>query len=138
MIKNEVDFGFDNFGKQKILSNKDSIAQLFRNLLFLVPGQLPSLPHIGINITKYIYKLVDDINLENLREEIANQCSALLPQLDLKGISVQNIHYDNKDVMMIVIPLNIGGNDETLVMGLAENANGRIIFNYEFEDSITN
>ena len=67
MIKNEVDFGFDNFGKQKILSNKDSIAQLFRNLLFLVPGQLPSLPHIGINITKYIYKLVDDINLENLK-----------------------------------------------------------------------
>ena len=34
MLKYEVDFGFDNFSKPKILSKKDTIAQLIKNLLF--------------------------------------------------------------------------------------------------------
>lgn len=137
MLKYEVDFGFDNFSKPKILSKKDTIAQLIKNLLFLAPGQLPSLPHIGINISKYIYKLTDSIDIDALKEDIGNQCSALLPYIEIRNVSVQVINYNNQDVMMIVIPVNIEGEDETLLMGIKKNSSGRIIFKYEFEESNT-
>ena len=38
---------------------------------------------------------------------------------------------------MIVIPVNIEGEDETLLMGIKKNSSGRIIFKYEFEESNT-
>ena len=53
MIKPEVTFGLDNFGKQKTLSLSETIGQLVLDILLLKPGQLPSLPHIGMNIKQF-------------------------------------------------------------------------------------
>ena len=62
-IKHELTFGIDNFGKQNMLSKSESVAQVLINLLFMRPGQMPSLPHLGINIKQYLYKFEEDIDV---------------------------------------------------------------------------
>ena len=137
MIKSEIDFGLDNFGKQKLLSQSETIAQLILNILLMRPGQMPSMPHIGIDIRKYLYKFEEDIDSEALKREINYQCSILIPYLDLSGLKLMVVDYHGEGVLMIIIPISITGSEETLLIGFKkDNANGEIVFNYQFEDKL--
>ena len=133
---NEVAFGVDNFGKQKILPTKDSIAQLIINILFLRPGQLPSLPHIGINFKQYLYAHIDDIDTGALKEELSYQCSELTPFIDMSGIQIVPLEYQGRTTLYIVIPINVDDSEDNLLIGVAKDTNGRVIFNYKFDDNI--
>lgn len=134
MIKKEVGFGLNSFGKQDILTNKETIAQLIENLLFLRPGQLPSMPFIGIDIYKYINPMIDDQELANLSERIVSQCSVLLPYMEFTGVTVKSMVFQNRPILLIIIPINVDGESETLLLGARKDTNGRVIFNYEFDD----
>ena len=50
---NEMDFKLDNFENQKIYTGALAIAHKIKNLFFLRPGDMPSLPKAGINIQSY-------------------------------------------------------------------------------------
>lgn len=134
---NEVTFGVNNFGIPKVLSSKESIAQLFKNILFLVPGQLPSMPHIGINIRKYLTAHVEDEDLSMLKEDIAYQCSDLVPYLDLSGMVITPINYNNRSTIFIMVPVNINDSQDDLIMGISKSDDGRVVFNYKFDDALT-
>jgi len=137
MIKSELDFGLDNFGKQKILSQSETIAQLILNILLMRPGQMPSMPHIGIDIRKYLYKFEEDIDSEALKKEINYQCSLLIPYLDLTGLRLMVVDYHGEGVLMLIIPLSISSQNETLLIGFKKDSNsGEIVFNYQFEDKL--
>ena len=53
-VNAELAFGTDNFNNQKILNEVETLTQLLINVLVLKPGQLPGLPHLGMNIKQYI------------------------------------------------------------------------------------
>lgn len=134
---NEVTFGTNNFGNPKVLSSKDSIAQLFKNILFLVPGQLPSMPHVGINIRKYLTAHVEDEDLSTLKEDIAYQCADLIPYLDLSGMVITPLTYNNRSTIFIMIPVNVDDSGDSLLIGIHKNDDGKVIFNYKFDDALT-
>lgn len=137
MLKSELDFGLDNFGNQKTLSEADTIAQLLLNILFMRPGQMPSMPHIGIDIKKYLYRFEDEIDTTALKNEISSQCSTLIPYIDLSSMQLLTVNYHGEGVLMIIIPLMIRGNDENLLIGLKKNKDtGGITFNYQIEDKL--
>lgn len=135
MIKNEVGFGKDNFSKPKVLSKKDSIVQIIKHILFLKPGQLPSLPFIGVDIMRYINPMIDDDDLQNISERIVAQCYTVAPHLDISGVIVRSMMYKERPVLVIVIPINVDDESETLMMGVSKDTNGRVLFNYEFDES---
>lgn len=135
MIKNEVGFGKDNFSKPKVLSKKDSIVQIIKHILFLKPGQLPSLPFIGVDIMRYINPMIDDDDLQNISERIVAQCYTVAPHLDISGVIVRSMMYKERPVLVIVIPINVDDESETLMIGVSKDTNGRVLFNYEFDES---
>lgn len=135
MIKHEVAFGVDSFGKPKVLSDKDTIAQLIINILYLRPGQLPSMPMLGIDIYNYITPSVGEEGLNDLSAYITSQCAALAPYIELTGTSAKLMTYQGKPILLIIIPITINGESETLLVGARKDTNGRVIFNYEFDDT---
>jgi hypothetical protein len=135
-IKNEVGFGLNPFQKVDVLNKKDSIAQIIKNILFLRPGQIPSMPFIGVDIAKYINPMIDNGQLEDLGERMTTQCRELIPYMEFTGITAQSVVVNNRQTIVIVIPLNIGDTDEMMVIGVTKNTDGRILFKYELDDSM--
>lgn len=135
MIKKEVGFGLDNFSKPKVLSRKDSIVQILKNILFLKPGQLPSLPFVGIDIMRYVIPTIDDGDLQLIGDRIVEQCTMLAPHIDFSGVIVKSITYEERPVVLIIVPISVDDESESLLMGVSKDTNGRVLFNYEFDDS---
>lgn len=135
MIKKEVGFGKDNFSKPKVLSKKDSIVQIIKHILFLRPGQLPSLPFIGIDIMRYVNPIVEDADLQSISERIVSHCYILAPHLDIGNVTVRSLMYRERPILLIIIPINVDDESETLLMGVSRETSGRVLFNYEFDES---
>jgi len=131
----EIVFGLDNFQQQKVLSSKDSIVQVLLNLFFLRPGNIPSLPWIGINIRSYLYKFEEQIDAEELKEKIYNQCNALVPYLNLGEVKAFVASYNEKSVLIIVIPIIIDGVTTDVLFGFGKNSAGETLFNYQFDNT---
>lgn len=138
-IKHELTFGIDNFGKQNMLSKSESVAQVLINLLFMRPGQMPSLPHLGINIKQYLYKFEEDIDVTVIRNHISSQCSALLPYLKLSSMQVILVPDESQTILFIYIPLSSLLNDETMILGIKrDHSTSEVTFNYKIQAAINN
>lgn len=133
MIQGEMTFGLNNFGKQKILSEGDTIAQLILNILFMKPGQMPSMPHIGINIRSYLYKFDDELDVDALKQKISFQCSEIIPFIDTSGMVLTVVNYRGESILMIIIPVLISGESKNIIMGFRNGDDNDIIFNYQLE-----
>ena len=120
-VKRELDFGLDHFGNQKMLTLDDSIAQMVINILFLRPGQLPGLPHIGVDIAKYLYKFDDDLEINDLLAEIRVQCSPLMQYIDVNGMVMTVIQYNEQPLLVLNIPLRTGTNNTDITIGFKKN-----------------
>jgi hypothetical protein len=131
----ELDFGLDNFQKPKILNAKDSVAQIILNLFMMRPGSMPSMPHIGIDISSYLYMLEGDIDLEDLKTKIFSQCTDLLAFLSLGDIKIFFAPYNGQSVLVVALPIQglDEKQDEVLLLGFTKDQNNGLLFNYQFE-----
>ena len=137
IIKGEIQFGENDFGSQIILSDKDTLVQLLLNVLFMRPGQLPSMPHIGINIRHYLYSFDDEIDCDEIKTKINEQCSFLTPYMELVDIQTYVVDYKGQPVIMIIIPVYISGEKESLILGISKNTeSNKVTFNYKFDKNI--
>ena len=131
----EVDYGLDNFGKPKVSSNPDSLATLIIHLLFLKPGQIPSQPNLGLNITQYLYDFSDSIDTASLRQSITNQAPYLLEYIDVYNMTVAIKDDDNgQGILYIIIPLLLS--QSLLAIGIKNNqTSNQTTFNYKIIDA---
>jgi len=131
-IKSEVTFGIDNFGEPASMSQADTIAQMIVNLLLLRPGQLPSLPHIGINVRQYLYKFEEDISTADIKNKISNQCAELLAYIDVNSMQVILLPYKNESILYFFIPLSVKVAENTAIsIGFKRNTiTNNITYNY--------
>lgn len=132
-IGKEVGFGQDNFSKPKILNEKDSISTIILNLLLMKPGNMPSLPHLGINIKKYLYAKEDEINVDDLKNQIYSQCNELFPWLVSDEVKLLTNRVDGKDVLIIYIPVLLNG-EGAIVYAFQQGTNGDVIHNMAFQE----
>lgn len=138
-FKSEMDFGLDNFQQPKKLNAKDSIAQVIINLLLMRPGNMPSLPHIGININQYLYVLEEDLDADKLKEDIYSQCSELLSYISLGEVKVFIAPHEGENLLIISVPISgLTEEEETLFLGFKQDKSNDILFNYEFENKLVN
>ena len=52
--KKEIDFGINDVGKANVKDVVKSIADDILTLLVMRPGDIPSMPHLGVDIERYI------------------------------------------------------------------------------------
>lgn len=132
----EVDFGLDNFKDPKTLSIKDSIVQILLNLFLMRPGNLPSLPHIGINIREYLYTMDTGFDVEELKKKIYSQATEVLQYVSLGDVQIFSAPYQGEQVLVIMIPVSgLSDEDETIVMAFMQDENSsELSYNYQFKD----
>lgn len=139
-IHSELSFGLDNFKNQKTLNQVETLTQLLVNILMLKPGQMPSLPHLGMNIKQYIYKSQEEINTALIKNELRKQCSTITPYINMDNIQVLVLPYENESILYINIPFSVlveGAENQTLLMGLKkQRTSNEVTFNYKVTNTI--
>ena len=133
MIGREVDFGTDDFNRPKVLSLKESYSRLLLNILILKPGNLPSLPHIGINIKQYLYRLESEIDIAELKDKIYEQCNELLPLIMSVDMRIFITKQDNQDILVLYFPISIDMQQEAILYAFIQNEKGELRYNTMFQ-----
>ena len=132
ILKPELDLGLNSFQQQKIFTINESIAQIIINLFLMRPGNIPGLPHLGINIREYLYQTEATMDTELLKSKIAGQCSELLPGLVTGAIEVVFIP-NYKEQSMLIVTINLYDNSALNVGFTQSGVTGELQYKYEFE-----
>ena len=68
----------DNFNKPKVISSFELMVDAILTLLFMKPGQFPSIPDLGIDIESYLHEYADDRNIPStIENKLNDQCNRL-------------------------------------------------------------
>lgn len=106
-LPRDVGLDKDNFQKSKIFNETDSLINYILNILLMRPGNMPSMPELGVNIGQYVQSSMQSkLDTELLKGLIISNCEDLLPYLTSDDLFV-GIAQDEygKDVLLIKIPL---------------------------------
>lgn len=133
----EPSFGMNSFNQAKYKNETETVANAIVNLLFGRPGYFPSMPNLGINIQNTLYMFWDDINEDVLKAQIAAQCSVFREYIDDGSLDVVKSSYNGEPLLLIVVPVQINHSKETLAVGITQNANGEIAYNYVFDETVS-
>ena len=130
------EFGLDNFDKPKVLNQTESMENDILNLLFMRPGQFPSLPYLGIDISQYLYMHFDDINTDFIKKEIASQCTDFLPYVISGKLDVIKTRMRNQPVLIIKVPTIQRDDDSSLMIGITKDLQDEIKYNWKFSSDL--
>jgi hypothetical protein len=105
------DFTFDPgiYGRATEVVDSSAFILAIRNLLLSRKGNYPFNPSLGMNIEKYQFDLLDDIQLNEIKSELTRQISTYLPpfqdiQIDVRKINnVEGVDADNREMVGISI-----------------------------------
>jgi phage baseplate assembly protein W len=114
------DFTFDPgiYGRATEVTDSSAFILAIRNILLTRKGNYPFNPSLGMNIEKYQFDLLDDIQLNEIKSELTRQISTYLPpfqdiQVDVRKIdNVEGVDSDNREMVGISIISKV--NSQTL------------------------
>lgn len=136
MTGKEPSFGTNSFNQSKYKNETETVANSILALLFGKPGFFPSMPNLGINIQDTIYMFWDEINPDMIKAQIIAQCKSFKQYIDDGTLDVVKSSYNNKPLLLIIIPVQILDTKESLAIGITQDANGNTSYNYVFEETI--
>lgn len=129
-ILKELDFELDGFGAQKYLTEAQSAAKQILMLLFLRPGDYPSMPDLGINISNEIrYKYMDVITGGTLKEKITTQIRKYCSNVDLVDLTIYSTKYDGQYIVILDFELQA---EKTISVALTHVSNSLLNFKVDF------
>lgn len=127
-------FGVDSYNRTKVLSESQTVAYNVLTLLLGKPGFYPSIPSLGMDITKYLYQFDDEIDLGKIKDELVEQCKDFSIQVANNDFDVIKTTYgDNQPLLVFLIPAIIANKENQLVLGVSyTNGTQQIKFNFTF------
>lgn len=133
----EPSFGINSFNQAKYKNETESVANAILALLFGKPGFFPSMPNLGINIQETLYMFWDEVDPDMIKAQIVAQCSEFKQYIDDGSLDVVKSSYQNKPLLLITIPVQIKNIKQTLAIGITQNENGEVKYNYVFDETVT-
>lgn len=79
VFKNEVLLNRDPFHNTLMWNDKNGLAQVIQNILFIEKGTYPNQPDLGVGIENYLFEKVDKGTTSNLENEIKEQLKQFVP-----------------------------------------------------------
>lgn len=138
-LPRDIGLGKDNFQKSKIYNETDSLVNYILNILLMKPGNMPSMPEIGVNIGQYIQpNMQQELDPELIKGLIVSNCDELLPYLSSDELIV-TITRDTygRDVLLIKIPLVMdegSKNEQDVYYAFYRNELNNLEFNFLIDD----
>ena len=93
---NEMDFSLDAFNNQKVYVGAMAYAYKIRNLLFMRPGDIPSIPEAGLNIQSIRFQDMDVLATGELKEKISTQISLYVYDITTDNIDISVNKYNGQ------------------------------------------
>lgn len=98
----------DSMYKPKVISTFDQAINTIMMLLFMKPGQYPSIPELGIDIESYLFEYADNKNIPNeIKNKLIDQCN----YIDIIGIDI-DVRLDKTVDGYDALVVEIIGNDK--------------------------
>ena len=138
-LPRDVGLGKDNFQKSKIYNETDSLVNYILNILLMKPGNMPSMPELGVNIGQYIQpNMQQELDPELVKGLIVSNCEELLPYLTADEIIASVARDDlGRDVLLIKIPLIMdegSKNEQDIYYAFYRNELNELEFNFLVDD----
>jgi phage baseplate assembly protein W len=114
------DFTLDQGPYGRALEYTDSAAIILavRNILLTRRGNFPFNPNFGMNVEKYQFDLLDDVQVGEIRAELSQQIARYLPTLQNVSVDVRVVdEVDGVDAdgrKMVGISVSSKASDRTL------------------------
>lgn len=140
-LPRDIGLGKDHFQKSKIFNETDSMVNYILNILLMKPGNMPSMPEIGVNIGQYIQPHMQrKLDAEYLKGLIVSNCEDLLPYLSEDDIIVSIMIDDyNRDVLIIKLPLIVDESskvEKDIYYAFYRNELNELEFNFLIDDDL--
>ena len=140
-LPRDIGFDKDNFQKSRIFNETDSLINYILNILLMRPGNMPSMPEIGVNIGQYIQpSMQKKIDTEFIKGLIVSNCEAILPYLVSEELIVSIVRDSlNRDVLLIKIPLVVENEskvEKDVYYAFYRNELNELEFNFLVDDDL--
>ena len=97
----------DAMYKPKVISTFQMCVNTVLTLLFMKPGQYPSIPELGIDIESYLHEYSDDPLIPaTIKSKLKDQCN----RLEISGINIECL-FDKTSDGFDALVIEIIGND---------------------------
>ena len=130
-------YGLDDFNRPKILSESETLVHDILVILFSKPGSFPSQPSLGMDISKYLYSLKEDINPDVLKNELVANCSDFKQIVTDGEFDVQVTTLNDHPVLLFILPVLEKQKENRLVIGITINDRNEMIYNFKLVDQPT-
>ena len=129
----DVTFNFNKYGDPELLSDKETVAQQIINALFMVPGNLPSLPHIGVNIKQYLYKTDTELSSVEIEQGLKASCGTVINGVVINSVdfSVQTTS-TGQSVFLVMVRITFPNNEESILGVSVVQSNDHVKFNFAY------
>lgn len=120
----------DEFSKPKVVSTFQLCVNAILTLLFMKPGQYPSIPDLGIDIESYLHEYADDKTIpRKILDELNDQCN----RLQITGITYDvyfDKTYDGTNALVVNIKatdrLAYGSESNNVIIGISYDKLNRL------------
>lgn len=129
----EVGFGPDAFDDPTTHDALQSLGILIYRIFVMRPGTLPSMPNIGIDIRKYMYRPEGSIDKDGLRNKIFANCSDLLYFMNLGDIVIEETTVKGQLTLVVVIRATISQKDYALLIALRKGLENEVTYSFRAE-----
>ncbi len=134
MAKVDPTYGVNEFNKTKVLSETETYVNNILTILFGKPGFYPSIPTLGMDISQYLYKFEDEINVDRIKAILANQCSEFLPLVESGDIDIIKTTYMGRSMLIFQLPVIIDKTQIAVALGVTLNAKGQMVYKFQAND----
>lgn len=125
-------FGLNDFKEPKILNVDRTLVNCVMMILCGKPGFYPSIPDLGMDVRKYLYNFDDEVDLDEIRATLINQCSDLITEVDSGNIDVQQIVKNEQKILVFILP-TIKDSESSLILGVSLDKKGKLIYDFTFD-----
>lgn len=127
-------FGVDKYKEPKLLDMKDTVANAIIDACFMVPGNLPSLPHVGVNIRQYFYKEETSISSDKIKKDLEACCGRTISGATIGKVdfSVQRTNNNDYVFLLILVVSFSPGEEELLGITMKPDKDNYVHFNFDY------
>ena len=87
-----------------------------------------------MDISQYLYKFEDEINVERIKAILANQCSEFLPLVESGDIDIIKTTYMGRSMLIFQLPVIIDKTQIAVALGVTLNAKGQMVYKFQAND----
>jgi hypothetical protein len=106
-------FELDDFNKPRLREEAELVKNVVLLILFMRPGQYPSIPYLGLNIRDKLYSFYDEIDETSLARELTEQCQALGNYIQQGDVIIKKLIY--RDMPSLIIRVSTRVSDGSII-----------------------